>query len=44
MQPRKDYEDYAKFINETYLNKKVDILVGKNLDKKYSSVTKRDFK
>ena len=39
MKPKKDYEDYAKFINDTYLDKKVDIL-EKSLDKKYASCEK----
>jgi len=44
MQPRKDYEDYARFINDTYRDKKIDILLNKT-DRKYSSVTKKhDFK
>lgn len=26
MQPRKDYDDYAKFINDTYTDEKINML------------------
>ena len=45
MQPRKDYEDYTRFINDTFADEKIYMLNQTvDMESKRNSATDRDFK
>ena len=41
MQPRKDYEDYSRFINDTFADEKISMLTRTvNIEDKRNTITK----
>mgnify|MGYP001278649175 CR=1 FL=1 len=41
MQPRKDYEDYSRFINDTFNDEKINMLTRTvNIEDKRNTITK----